>query len=287
MPFFAPQRNGAIILGYHRVGDPRIEDLTDRQLDVPAARFSKQMEILSRRFRIVPLDELVARMTQLESAAGLAAITFDDGYADNYRNALPILKRMGLPATVFLVAGCVERGRTFWTDRLASHVSQENRARGAGVRRAYVNLRSKLSAMEDGERERFLDELGAPAPENGLPLTWEQVREMRDAGFTFGAHTWSHPSLVRIGDRLLRSEIEASRDLMLARTGMSPDAFAYPFGDVDRRVAAAVEAAGFTCAVTTRNGACTARSRPLLLPRVMLADCSDGEFARRLDRFAR
>jgi peptidoglycan/xylan/chitin deacetylase (PgdA/CDA1 family) len=80
------------------------------------------MEIVARRFSVVPLDDLVERLGTGAGAGGLAAVTFDDGYEDNCLCAFPILSRMGLPATIFLATDYVGHARPFWTDRLAAHL---------------------------------------------------------------------------------------------------------------------------------------------------------------------
>src|SRR5207245_14546 len=74
---------------------------------------------LAQAFRFVPLGDLLARHRAGRSIRGLAAISFDDGYRGVLRHALPVLRQLGLPATVFVVAGALARTEPFWWDRLA------------------------------------------------------------------------------------------------------------------------------------------------------------------------
>lgn len=292
----------AIILGYHRISPAPQQDPLGRDLEVAVPRFTQQMEILARRFSIVPFESLLDWMAKRASPGAKATITFDDGYEDNYTCAFPVLARMGIPATVFLSTDNIEFARPFWTDRLAAYV-----CRSAGsivqapeelggrldlispedARRGYVRSCAALSGMDDERRERVLDRLGVDAAAS-KPLTWDQVRRMQRDGITFGAHTRSHPSLPRVSDAAARAEVETSRDLIRARLGAAPAVFAYPFGDVDDRIWPIVEAAGFRGAVTTRPGLCGPHAHRLLLPRLMVDNWPAQVFERRLTgvRFA-
>lgn len=86
------------VLAYHAVGDcPEAED--PYRLWVPSESFEAQMDTLARSGRVVPLDALVEGPRR--SGARAVAITFDDAYRSVLTNAAPVLKRLGLPATVF------------------------------------------------------------------------------------------------------------------------------------------------------------------------------------------
>lgn len=292
----------AIIVGYHHVSSSPQHDPLCRGLEVAASRFRQQLEILVRRFALVSLEDLLESLARGSGGRPSAAITFDDGYEDNYTCAFPILARMGIPATVFLCTDNIEHARPFWTDRLAAYVCRSAGAVVAApdelsrpldptavsdVRQRYERLRAELSGLEYDRREQVLDRLGAEAA-TPRPLTWCQVRHMHRDGITFGAHTRSHPSLPRLSDASARAEVETSRDLIRARLGAAPTVFAYPFGDADDRVRQIVEVTGFRGAVTARSGRCGPNVDPLLLPRLMVHDWPRWGFERRLmtTRFA-
>ncbi|HYM71287.1 MAG TPA: polysaccharide deacetylase family protein [bacterium] len=290
---------GALVLCYHRVAPAPEADPTGRGLQVASARFRAHMEILARRFTVVPLEDLVARLADGARTDGMAAVTFDDGYADNYLSAFPILSELSIPATIFLTTDYIDRARPFWMERLARFVSghlgdvvtlpaeiggRVDLTSTADAPRAYQQLRARLQELDDGaQRERWLDLLGAGAPPDSRPLTWDEIRTMQRGGVAFGAHTLTHPSLPAVSNAALRLEIDASREMITARLAHRPAVFAYPFGDVDERVRAAVAAAGFRAAVTIRGGRCGTRPAPLLLPRAAVADWTAEEFTRVLD----
>ncbi len=100
-----------------------------------------------------------------------------------------------------------------------------------------------------------------------LPLmTWDALARVVSEGATLGAHSRTHPDLRRLGDARLADELEGSAADIAARTGVRPRAFAYPYGAVDSRVAAA--AAGFDQAVTTELRSLGAAPDPRRLPRL-------------------
>jgi peptidoglycan/xylan/chitin deacetylase (PgdA/CDA1 family) len=111
----APGPRHGIILMYHRVADPPSDP---QLLCVSPQHFAEQLEVVQQSFRVIPLRELVRRSYTGESLAGTAAITFDDGYADNLHHARPVLQRAGAPATVFVASSYMGDSVEFWWDEL-------------------------------------------------------------------------------------------------------------------------------------------------------------------------
>src|SRR5438477_1528660 len=102
------------VLAYHKVSpDPH----PFFEPDHPTA-FEQHMRFLSRCYRVMPLMELVERNRRGDIPHRAVAITFDDGYRDNYQYAFPILKKYGLPATIFVTTGAIETGKLLWHDRI-------------------------------------------------------------------------------------------------------------------------------------------------------------------------
>jgi peptidoglycan/xylan/chitin deacetylase (PgdA/CDA1 family) len=106
---------GPRILLYHRIAelssDPQL-------LAVPPARFAEQLIVLRKRFQVLPLGDLVQAVRAGRASRRMAAITFDDGYADNLHEAQPLLARAGLPATVYVASGTLGTAREFWWDEM-------------------------------------------------------------------------------------------------------------------------------------------------------------------------
>lgn len=257
------------------------------------------MEYLARRYTLVPLRDLVQRLSQETLRPGEAAITFDDGYAGVYEHAFPVLRRMGIPATIFVVTRYADSGGAFWWDRLAWHLSRRAGRTlalppalgGRAVRldppqRLWgfqADLQRQLGRMEGAARERLLDALGAEAPLCSRPLGWPQIEEMRRHGFAVEAHTHSHPVLTGLPGAALREELTTSRDRIAARLGAVPSLFAYPFGAAGPREARAVMSAGFSAAFTTEPVGCAAGSSPFRLPRLLVGNWDEAALESRLE----
>jgi peptidoglycan/xylan/chitin deacetylase (PgdA/CDA1 family) len=107
-------RAGVVLL-YHRVADRQMDP---QLLSVSPRNFADHIEILRERYEPVRLGELVERRWVRRSSVRPVAVTFDDGYADNLHEALPILRDSSVPATFFVVAGQVESEEEFWWDEL-------------------------------------------------------------------------------------------------------------------------------------------------------------------------
>jgi peptidoglycan/xylan/chitin deacetylase (PgdA/CDA1 family) len=108
------QRPRAAILMYHRVVDERYDPWN---LCVSPANFDAQMALLAERRAQADLA-VFADGAAFDRNGSRIAITFDDGYADNITNALPVLERHDMPATIFVVAGTIGRRREYWWDAL-------------------------------------------------------------------------------------------------------------------------------------------------------------------------
>src|SRR5881394_108094 len=127
----AREQRRPLILGYHRVvEDFRSACRTDmRSMLISRAMFERHLDCVGRAFRFVSLDEIGERLAEGRPfVEPVAAVTFDDGYQDVYENALPVLKRKGIPAAMFVVTDLV--GRPAWQihDRLYHLVAKAYRA---------------------------------------------------------------------------------------------------------------------------------------------------------------
>lgn len=185
------------ILTFHSIG------FRNHGTNVKPDLFEKQMEWLAEHGNVISLEKAA------QGVPGVA-ITFDDGYLDNLIYAAPVLDRLGLPATLFIVAG-----------RMGGHLDHD-----------------------------------PIVPEAAL-LTWQDVRELEDRGFTIGAHSLTHRQLSSLDESEQRQEILGSARALAARLGHRIEAFAYPFGsfaDYTPLTQDLVKEAGFIFAVSNRFG---------------------------------
>ncbi|HEY0653434.1 MAG TPA: polysaccharide deacetylase family protein [Chryseosolibacter sp.] len=109
----------AIILMYHQVCEKKSDPW---QLAVTPENFQYQLNHLKNYFDVVSVDELVETVKTGRLTSNLVAITFDDGFVDNYTNAAPLLEWFELPATFYLTSGAIRAPKLFWWDELQSIV---------------------------------------------------------------------------------------------------------------------------------------------------------------------
>lgn len=197
--FHRSLKNRALILAFHRVSDEYTDGLTfgTRQFDV-LCRF------LSKNLKIVSLTEIVERVERGEDVSNLVALTFDDGYRDNFTFAAPILEKYGLPATMFVVTSFIGSSTVPWWDHslrpapewMTWNELRSLRARGFDIgghtashidlgtersMRVRIELELSKHALEDRLEARISH---FAYPYGGLQhITEENRRIVRDAGF--------------------------------------------------------------------------------------------------------
>jgi peptidoglycan/xylan/chitin deacetylase (PgdA/CDA1 family) len=151
-------------------------------------------------------------VSALEAATGrgkLLHVTFDDAFT-SVANALPVLARTGVRATVFACTGYADDGRPLGVPEL------------------------------DGElRAR---------PEELRTMTWDELRALTEQGVEVSSHTVSHPRLPTLSDAELEDELRSSKRRLEDELGRPCTVLAYPYGECDERVRATARAAGYETA---------------------------------------
>jgi len=193
--------NQPIVLCYHAVSDAWAAPLA-----ITPAWLDRQVTMLLRLgYRPGRLNDVL----MAPDAERSFAVTFDDAYCNVAREALPVLERLGVPATVFVPTGWAGAGHSV---------------------AAWAEMDPWLAA--------------GPREEAAL-MDWDELRALRDAGWEIGSHTVSHPHLTRLGDDELDRELQDSKAEIEDRLGEPCASIAYPFGDVDARVVEATHRAGY------------------------------------------
>jgi len=180
------RENRTVILCYHSVSP------STRFASASPELFEEHLLWLKDNCDVVPFSRALSwDYKYCRDEKPVVAITFDDGYADNYEYAFPLLKKYGMTATFFVTVGFVERD-------------------------------PKVLERFKYLRKCNLDEL--------IPLSWEQIGEMRKMGMEIGAHTYSHPNLARLDRKKAKWELERSKQILEDRLGEPVTSLAYPFG---------------------------------------------------------
>lgn len=287
---------GAVILGYHRVADDAGDPWS---LCVRPTDFDAHMRVLRREFEPV-------RLAELDQASGgrrrlRVAVTFDDGYADVATEAVPILERHDLPATVFAVPGAV--AGAFWWDRLRGILADSSElpadldlevagerlrwSADEGLAALHTLLHRSLHVLDQRSREDRLDALstwaGARGDDAGLPavLSEEQLARLgRHPLIEVGSHTATHADLSGSSGEALEREIVGSRERLTALTGRPVESFSYPHGGVGAEVRERVARAGYLRACSSSSGLVSRGTDPYLLPRLWPPPADEASFRR-------
>ena len=288
-----------LILTYHRVlrvRDPLL-DSTDEKA------FSMQMAALGTQFNVLRLTEAAERLVKGTLPPRAVCVTFDDGYANNYDVALPILKKWNIPATFFIAVGFLNGGR-MWNDTVIEAVRQAHGSvldlRPIGLMKYQIDtdcfrrntaqrILNELKYLPLCERDEAVanvaEIVGRPLPTD-LMMTSEQVRALFSNGMEIGAHTVNHPILSRLSHDLAVEEIVQSRDYLSSMLNCDIDAFAYPNGrpgiDYSYEHVNAVRQAGFKLSVSTVRTYAQHGDSPHELPRISSKDSTALRFSARM-----
>lgn len=269
------------VLTYHRFSNPRgSEPFDDEVIDATPECFERQVVCLQRHFTLIGIDELCAFAAGRPIPPNAVAITFDDGYLDNYELALPILKRHGAKAVFFLSTGCISERRMYWWDRIAYIVKRTVRDKFtlSYPFQVDISLADRRLALDRVQRivkthpaldiERFLDELAHTARvawsrqlersfAERLLMTWDHVRELRRAGMDVESHTRSHRVLDTLPPPDLLDELAGSRADLEREVGEPARALAYPVGNQlgkNSPIRAALAQTGYEIGLSSNTG---------------------------------
>ena len=301
---------GGVVLMYHRVTD-LVPDTYN--LAVSPVHFAEHMDVVRRTCVPMHLTEMIKAIGAGRLPNRAVAVTFDDGYYDNFEEAYPILRAAGVPATVFVVSAHVDSGREFWWDelervllvpaqvpaRLQFSLNGRDYAWPTGMLDeravAHRTLHGLISQQDTQQRTELLDKLAAwsRVPPEGRStyraMRSDEMIELVSEGLVdIGGHTVNHPALSRLDPTDQRVEIVEGCRRLEQILGRRIEVFAYPYGravDWNSASAKIVREAGLQGAVTTIPGYVEAGADPYRLQRWAVGDWNRDQFARELESF--
>jgi peptidoglycan/xylan/chitin deacetylase (PgdA/CDA1 family) len=294
------------ILTLHHVRPPRADAFQpNRLLEVSPAFLEDVIRGLRREgVDIITLDEMYRRLKEQDFRRRFVCFTFDDGYRDNARYALPILKKHDVPFAIYIPTSFPDRAGELWWLTLEAAIARQTRIalvmNGEDRRYDCESTEAKYELYEhiywwlrsldsEDELRRAVRDLGtrygvdSAAICDDLCMTWAEIGEIAAGPLaTIGAHTVNHVMLRKASDAVVRGEMQQSVAVIAAALGRKPQHFSYPVGDRtsagprEFRIAAEL---GFKTAVTTRPGVLFPEhaSHLTALPRISL----NGEYQQR------
>lgn len=295
----------SLITWLHRHSSPRL--LVVNYHRASGEHLKRQLVYLHKHFRVYFLDatleELFASAKQelrKKDRRLPLAVTFDDGYEDNFTYAYPLARELQLPITIFLISDYIDCGAAFWwQDHLLCYAQVEQIEFKGCTYHMQEQEDQKLFAKivdaqyrlieEPAARRHFLCSLGQllSIPDTNIPhisevpasmLTWAQIREMQESKWVrFGGHTMHHVTLsssAKMEEAI--HEVIDCRLLLQTKLGRPVRVFAYPHGGIEHigcEGIVAVQQAGYQWAVTTVPGANTPQTHPYLIRRISSDSC--------------
>lgn len=285
-------RGGVIILMLHKVNhqyDPLPITITPDLLDQIIT------EIKQAGYEFIAIDELFDQAGHFLGASKLKfVVTFDDGYLDNYEDALPVLKKHNVPSTIYLSYGHVEGEHRFWYELMTNGIYQTkktevdltefelglfNLTTSDEKEQLISQLNDWLKQFNNETRNTYLttilnrlNVLPETVPVSKM-LDWDMVQEMQEHDVNFGSHTLSHPILSKEDLPTIQKEVSLSKQLIEEKIKRPVTGFAYPNGtydDYNQSVIDAVEQAGYLYACTTNSGINYKDAKPYELKRINL-----------------
>lgn len=271
---------------------------------ISRTQLRRGLKVLSRYYRFIGLDQA----TEMISGRALfephcMVITFDDGYRNCLKHALPILREFGAPATLFLATGKIDRREPFWFDRLdyaIQHVGLKGRSFHTGNEKicftsgARENLCAGFKKLRDSAKQvvrgdaQMIAEMNLLADalekESGCNLadifenddwagllSWSEIAEAANWNdVTFGSHTVDHTRLGCVEIREARRQLLQSKESIERHTGKPCSFFCFPSGSFSRISMEWVRQCGYRAAVTTQEGLNRIRQNPFALFRLSL-----------------
>lgn len=287
-PFHLLNREKISILMYHRFS--REKNL----FKTSSAEFSAHLEYLKKHNRVLSLTDATSYLKNGKTPPpNSTVITIDDGYADAYEIAFPLLKKYEMPATLFAVTDFLDAKCWLWTDltryiltatkkdflnvefedgeKIETELTGETRNLETASR-----INSRLKQMPDERKDEKIKEIAGildveipalPTAEYA-PVSWEQAREMDAQNLKIESHTATHPILTNISAARLDGELQTSKRKLETILDREIETFCYPNGSLNEAVWRAVEKANYKCAVTTDYGFNESGANPFLLKRV-------------------
>jgi len=244
-----------------------------RGLAVSEETFEEQISFLKQNYNCLDISTAVELLSKGKLPKRTVIITFDDGYRDNLTLGLPVLEKYGVPATIYITTGFIDRTANLWwleQEYIVHRLTQLkfelggsfyhwNLKRLEGKYQAISELNKAFRKMDLESQNKHLVRLRNTIPEkysyDDIVLDWSEVLSLdKHPLITIGAHTVNHPALSRLSDEHMKKEMLESKQTLEDKLGHSVEHFAYPYGlpqDAHEREYRAAKEVGFKSAVTT------------------------------------
>jgi len=293
------KEHSVIVLNYHRIVNEDLNGFLFKSAAIHhnAKLFEREMSFITRWFTVISMDELIAQIKKKKGFnTPCIAITFDDGYRDNYTLAYPVLKQFDLPATIYTISGLIGTTQRTWLDTIDYVLlkTKEKKLKFPPLfgdeildihsiqdkQKANNRIGEKLKRVDNKIKFKLIDELFDTLKVNRdfmsknkpVMLNWEEVKEMAGNNISFGAHTHSHPILTQMPPGEAKHEIAISKNTLENELHAPVKHFAFPNGttaDFNEELRQFCVELGFKSIATGTYGINNKKSDPFFIKRMV------------------
>ncbi len=309
-----PKPNVLRMLCYHSVADQ--PDYCPLSIAVKPELFDLQMQFLAENYSVLSIDDAIESVKNKSVPERAVVITFDDGFKDNYENALPIIKKYGLTATFYITSNPIKQSSSFWVswmqiiianadpekfELLGKQFSVPDQVIKAGKNNrqeltSYLTIKINQASLD--KKKILFEQIAeilqvAPTDKNSITaeimMDEEDVKKMTEQGMTIGSHTVNHPILTSLNEKQILTELVQSKNQLEEITGQTVKHFAHPNGpggiiNYSELTANLIEQVGYDSSCTSIRGMISEQSNCYLLPRLDINDYQDeASFAFKLE----
>jgi peptidoglycan/xylan/chitin deacetylase (PgdA/CDA1 family) len=260
-------RELGVVIVFHRVGDPPGDPATELVPALCTAIFRDDLELLRRRYTIVPAVRLIEAATERRRFERFpVTVTFDDDWAGHASVTAPLLAQAGVTATFFLNGASLTGPHRFWFELLQDAYDRGLRGPPQAIHEEAAHIQGLPAAARRAIAVELAELLG-PAPAN-LGLRVEAIRGLAQTGHEIGFHTREHETLTTLDGAELESALRTGREELEAAAGTPIGAIAYPAGKANAQVVEQARRAGFARGYSTMPHPAGPDSDPLWVGRI-------------------
>jgi peptidoglycan/xylan/chitin deacetylase (PgdA/CDA1 family) len=307
----------AVILLYHRVTTLQ-QDPQD--LSVTPEHFQSHLAHLATDYNMLDAERFLYHIKNKKAFLERSVfVTFDDGYADNYLEALPLLTKHQVPALFYITTSKINTAYELWWDDLERVLltpgslppvlqitingqgAQYPTDTLAAIRETYYALQQVLRFCKPAEIESAMQQLyewsgkTATGRVSHRLMTWEEVKAMGDADYAaIGCHTHRHPAVGMLSYEEQYTEIGMSKEILEGVLGTPQVHFSYPFGGrkflgakryYNADSIKACKALGLQMVCANYHGQVHSWSNPYALPRILVRNWPPDVFRKQMQQF--
>lgn len=276
-----------VIVNFHRIrseSEVFLKRVFDTCPSIPVDIFREVLLTVNRNYKMVSLGTLCEH---LFSRKPLAAVTFDDGWRDNYELAFPVLQELKISATVFVATGKIGSNEPFWQQKLGSAFqaavlmgpvemgSDLHKLISADQKKPlkkelYIRTVKKWKSLSFKEIQKKMASISPPGDNNPprLFLNKQEIMEMSDHGIEFGAHTVDHVILTQESDGEVAFQLGESKKHLEKLLQKPVCSLAYPNGSYSRKIIKTAQNLGYIIGCSTNSRKINPYDQLLKLPRI-------------------